>query len=249
MAAVRAGPRAELPTRLASDRGRGDRSTRSRRSRPGRPRSRPCCLALGREPTRARISESATDLRSWSVMSSPVTTPPGTQDDVGVLREVESRVLWLSSAITHHANRVREPLGTQGGRAPGVVGVHGVDHDGALVPAPAAAGPGVGEAAHVARAARDQLPAGRTGFVVPSEAARIRRPAELSEPVKGPGPGRLLDRVRRYRCDRPDLGGVLAALCQRHRRRRGHRAAVLIGRRCRAGRGCGVGASARSRRQ
>ena len=40
-------------------------------------------------------------------MSSPVTTPPGTQDDVGVLREVESRVLWLSSAITHHANRVR----------------------------------------------------------------------------------------------------------------------------------------------
>ncbi|WP_405563234.1 hypothetical protein [Streptomyces phaeochromogenes] len=40
-------------------------------------------------------------------MSSPVTTPPDTQDDFGVLREVESRVLWLSSAITHHANRVR----------------------------------------------------------------------------------------------------------------------------------------------
>ncbi|MCX4703342.1 pyruvate dehydrogenase [Streptomyces sp. NBC_01373] len=40
-------------------------------------------------------------------MSSPVTTPPDTQDDFGVLREVESRVLWLSSAIIHHANRVR----------------------------------------------------------------------------------------------------------------------------------------------
>ncbi|WUG76163.1 pyruvate dehydrogenase [Streptomyces sp. NBC_00457] len=40
-------------------------------------------------------------------MSSPVTTPPDTQDDFGVLHEVESRVLWLSSAITHHANRVR----------------------------------------------------------------------------------------------------------------------------------------------
>ncbi|MEV7734624.1 pyruvate dehydrogenase [Streptomyces sp. NPDC088921] len=40
-------------------------------------------------------------------MSSPVTTPLGAQDDFGVLREVESRVLWLSSAITHHANRVR----------------------------------------------------------------------------------------------------------------------------------------------
>jgi len=40
-------------------------------------------------------------------MSSPANTPPGTQDDFGVLCEVESRVLWLSSAITHHANRVR----------------------------------------------------------------------------------------------------------------------------------------------
>ncbi|WP_406491258.1 pyruvate dehydrogenase [Streptomyces sp. NBC_01604] len=40
-------------------------------------------------------------------MSSPVTTPPDTRDDFGVLREVESRVLWLSSAIIHHANRVR----------------------------------------------------------------------------------------------------------------------------------------------
>lgn len=40
-------------------------------------------------------------------MSSPVTAPPDTQDDFGVLREVESRVLRLSSAITHHANRVR----------------------------------------------------------------------------------------------------------------------------------------------
>ncbi|MBW8818852.1 MAG: hypothetical protein JF598_11625, partial [Streptomyces sp.] len=41
-------------------------------------------------------------------MSSPVTTPLGAQDDFGVLREVEGRVLWLSSAITHHANRVPE---------------------------------------------------------------------------------------------------------------------------------------------
>jgi pyruvate dehydrogenase E1 component len=40
-------------------------------------------------------------------MSSPVTTPLGAQGDFGVLREVEGRVLWLSSAITHHANRVR----------------------------------------------------------------------------------------------------------------------------------------------
>ncbi|MGW0647762.1 hypothetical protein ACWD4T_02980 [Streptomyces umbrinus] len=40
-------------------------------------------------------------------MSSPANAPPGSQDDFGVLCEVESGVLWLSSAITHHANRVR----------------------------------------------------------------------------------------------------------------------------------------------
>lgn len=40
-------------------------------------------------------------------MSSPVTMPPVTRDGFGVLREVENRVLWLSSAIIHHANRVR----------------------------------------------------------------------------------------------------------------------------------------------
>ncbi|MBV1942554.1 hypothetical protein KUF83_39375 [Streptomyces sp. BV286] len=39
-------------------------------------------------------------------MSSPVTKPPGNRDEFGVLCEVESRVLWLSSAITRHANRV-----------------------------------------------------------------------------------------------------------------------------------------------
>ncbi|WP_406432318.1 pyruvate dehydrogenase [Streptomyces sp. NBC_00631] len=40
-------------------------------------------------------------------MSSPALAPYTTQDGFGVLREVESRVLWLSTAIIHHANRVR----------------------------------------------------------------------------------------------------------------------------------------------
>ncbi|MER7690371.1 pyruvate dehydrogenase [Streptomyces sp. NPDC097610] len=41
-------------------------------------------------------------------MSSPVAAPPVTRDDdFEALREVESRVLWLSSAIIHQANRVR----------------------------------------------------------------------------------------------------------------------------------------------
>jgi pyruvate dehydrogenase E1 component len=40
-------------------------------------------------------------------MRSPVIAPPVTHDDTRVLREVEGKVLWLSSAIIHHANRVR----------------------------------------------------------------------------------------------------------------------------------------------
>ncbi|WP_214111160.1 transketolase-like TK C-terminal-containing protein [Acrocarpospora catenulata] len=39
-------------------------------------------------------------------MTFPVTSPR-TTGEFAVLREVESRVLWLSSAIIHHANRVR----------------------------------------------------------------------------------------------------------------------------------------------
>ncbi|MGI5488198.1 transketolase-like TK C-terminal-containing protein [Microtetraspora malaysiensis] len=40
-------------------------------------------------------------------MTSPV-TDPRTTTEFAVLREVENRVLWLSSAVIHHANRVRE---------------------------------------------------------------------------------------------------------------------------------------------
>ncbi|WP_285709037.1 pyruvate dehydrogenase [Microtetraspora sp. NBRC 16547] len=40
-------------------------------------------------------------------MTSPVTSPR-TTSEFAVLGEVESRVLWLSSALIHHANRVRE---------------------------------------------------------------------------------------------------------------------------------------------
>ena len=84
--------------------------------------------------------------------------------------------------------------------------VDGVDHDVAVVRAPAGRGPGVGQAARLAGAARDQLPARRAGRVVPDDAARVRRAAELSQPGQGPRPGRLLDRVGRHRRDRADLG-------------------------------------------
>ncbi|MCA2276609.1 pyruvate dehydrogenase [Mycobacterium intracellulare] len=49
-------------------------------------------------------------------MNSPVITSRPTSDEYEDLRQVESRVLWLSSAIVHHANRVRpNPSGVKVG--------------------------------------------------------------------------------------------------------------------------------------
>ena len=65
--------------------------------------------------------------------------------------------------------------------------------------------PRVGQAARLAGAARDRVPARPARPRVPDDAARVRRPAELPEPAQGPGPGRLLDRLGRDRRDRDDL--------------------------------------------
>jgi pyruvate dehydrogenase E1 component len=49
--------------------------------------------------------------RSQSLSGSPTATqpsPPPAAPDLGTLRAVERRVLWLATAIVHHANRVRE---------------------------------------------------------------------------------------------------------------------------------------------
>src|SRR5918997_1588972 len=49
--------------------------------------------------------------RSLSMSGSPTTTtpsPPSAAPDLDTLRSIERRILWLSSAIVHHANRVRE---------------------------------------------------------------------------------------------------------------------------------------------
>src|SRR5215217_2458233 len=40
-------------------------------------------------------------------MTSPQINPPSTSDQFEDLRQVEQRVLWLATAIVHHANRIR----------------------------------------------------------------------------------------------------------------------------------------------
>ena len=100
----------------------------------------------------------------------------------------------------HRAPRqqgARDALRGEGGRPSGLLGVDGEHHVGALLRAPARARPGVGEATRSAGAARDQLSAGPARRALPDRAARVRGPAELSEPYEGPRPGRLLDRVGR----------------------------------------------------
>ena len=91
-------------------------------------------------------------------------------------------------SIVHHANKVREDaVGREGRRPPGVVGVDGLDHDRALLRPPARARPRVGQAARVAGAARDRVPARPARPALPHHAARVRRAAELPEPPQGPG--------------------------------------------------------------
>ena len=74
----------------------------------------------------------------------------------------------------------------QGRRAPVVVGVDGRHHGGAVVPRADQRGPGLGQAARLAGAARDQLPARRPRREVPADAARQGRPAVLPLRLKDP---------------------------------------------------------------
>ena len=116
--------------------------------------------------------------------------------------------------------RAPEPLGREGRRPPGVERVDGVADDRAVVRVPRGARPRVGQAARLAGAARDQLPARPARAALPDDAAPVRRPAVLPVAHEGPRPGRLLDRLGRHRRDRADLGRARAPLRRRALRRR-----------------------------
>ena len=82
------------------------------------------------------------------------------RERLATLDSIQQRVLWLATAIVHHANRVRpERLRGEGRRPPGLERLGGLDHDRAVVRHLRGARRGVGQAARVAGAARDQLPA------------------------------------------------------------------------------------------
>ncbi len=106
--------------------------------------------------------------------------------------------------------RTAEPERREGRRPPGLERLDGQHHDGALVRPPRRQRPGLGQAARLAGAARDQLPARPARAPLPDGVARARRAAELPQSHEGSGPGGLLHRLGRPRCDRAAVG--------RHRR-------------------------------
>ena len=117
-------------------------------------------------------------------------------------------MLWLATAIVHHANRVRE------NRSGVKVGGHQASSASmvslmtrALVLRAARRGPGVGQAARLAGAARDQLPARPPRAPLPRDAARVRRPAELSRAAPRT-PTRSTTRPARWASARPPRSGA-----------------------------------------
>ena len=133
--------------------------------------------------------------------------------------------------------RAPEPLGREGRRPPGVERLDGVADDRAVVRVPGGAGPRLGQAARLARAARDQLPARAARAALPGDAAPVRRAAVLPLAREGPRPGRLLDRLGGDRGDGADLGRDRAPLRGGPLRRAGRRAPDRAARRRRARRG------------
>ena len=133
--------------------------------------------------------------------------------------------------------RPREPLRREGRRPPGLQRVDGEPDDRAVLRRAGGAGPRQRQAAREPGPARDQPPARPARPPLPDDAARVRRAAVLPEPDEGPRPGRLLDRQRRPRRHRADLGRARAPLRRGPLRRPARRPPDRADRRRRARRG------------
>ena len=169
-------------------------------------------------------------------------------DRDATLREIEQRVLWLATAIV----APRQPGAAQPGRAegrrpPGVVSASMVTIMTALWFEHLRAEDRVSVKPHaspVLHAINYLL--GELDAPYLTDAARVRRPAELPEP-RSRTPTRSTTRPARSASARPRRSGARwpAATSTRQFGARRHRPAVLAGRRRRAGRGRGLGGVAR----
>ena len=127
-------------------------------------------------------------------------------DELAALKEIERRILWLSTLMIHHANNVRPSLEKiEGRRSPGVFGVGRLDHHRALFPFPSRRRPSLDQAARLAGLPRRPVPARPSRPQIPDRRCANTRAAGLSEPHQGPGSGRFLDRFGRARRGRAGL--------------------------------------------
>ena len=163
------------------------------------------------------------------------------------LDEIAARVLWLSTAMIHHANRIRPntsglKVGGHQASCASMVSIMTSLWFAQLQP---------GDRVSVKPHASPVLHAinyllGTLDEQYLTTLAGVRRPAELPEPLQGSRSGRLLDGIGGNRCHRAHLGSDRAALRQHRPGQYRYRTAVLVGRRCRTRRGRGVGGDPRS---
>ncbi len=119
---------------------------------------------------------------------------------LAMLRELERKVLWLSTYMIHHANHeVDRGDGLKvGGHQASSASLATLD-DGALFPRPAARGSHRGQAAREPDLSRDPVPARQPEARQAAELPRLRRRAILSLAHQGQGRRRFLDRLGRSR--------------------------------------------------
>ena len=167
-------------------------------------------------------------------------TPP--VEDIGPLQEIADHVLWLSTAMIHHANRIRpNPSGLKvGGHQASCASMVSIMTSlwfGQLQRAT-----GCRSSPMPRRCCTRSTTCWASSRGVPDDGCASSADCRaIPSRIQGSRSGRLLHGVGGNRCHGTDLGRDRAPV-RRHRIRcHRHRPAVLAGRRCRTGRGRGVG--------
>ena len=153
-------------------------------------------------------------------------TPPASicSDPTDTLREIEQRVLWLSTAMIHHANRVRpNPVRVEGRRPSGVLRVDGLDHDVAVVRSSCSPATGCRSSPMPRRCCtRINYLLGELDEKYLTTLREFGGLQSYPEPVQGSRSGRLLHRarsasVRRHRSGAPSPAATSTPARSQHR--------------------------------
>ena len=171
-------------------------------------RDRGRCLSLAAAALVAAglLADGDTSEHARRLMEGARMLPRQAASTLDMLRQLERKVLWLSSLH----DPPRQPRGRsrrrpEGRRAPGLVRLARHADDGALFPRPAARGPRGRQAAREPGVPRHPVPARQPDARQAAELPRLRRRAVLPLAHQGQGRRRLLDRLGRPRHRRDGL--------------------------------------------